>query len=137
MRRLCLALLATLALAAPLRAQEAAAPAIRDVIQGQIDAFLADDVERAFSYASPGIQGVFRTPENFGRMVRQGYPMVWRPDELRFLELEERGGVLHQRVLIEDGEGVRHLLDYRMEPDGAGGWVIDGVRILEAPEVAA
>ena len=137
MRRLCLALLATLALAAPLRAQEAAAPAIRDVIQGQIDAFLADDVERAFSYASPGIQGVFRTPENFGRMVRQGYPMVWRPEELRFLELEERGGALHQRVLIEDAEGVRHLLDYRMESDGAGGWLIDGVRILEAPEVAA
>lgn len=137
MRRLCLALLATLALAAPLRAEEDAAPAIRDVIRSQIDAFLAEDVERAFSYASPGIQGVFRTPETFGRMVRQGYPMVWRPDEVRFLELEERDGALHQRVLIEDAEGARHLLDYRMEPGREGGWTIDGVRILEAPEVAA
>ena len=137
MRRLLLALLATLALAAPLRADEAAAPAIRDVISAQIDAFLADDFARAFTYASPGIRNVFRTPENFGRMVRQGYPMVWRPDEVRFLDLEDRGGALHQKVLIRDGEGVAHVLDYRMEPDGQGGWKIDGVRILETPEVAA
>lgn len=137
MRRLLLALLATLALAVPLRADEAAAPAIRDVIQSQIDAFLADDFARAFTYASPGIQGIFRTPETFGRMVRQGYPMVWRPDEVRFLDLEEREGALHQKVLIRDGAGANHVLDYTMEPDGQGGWKIDGVRILEAPEVAA
>lgn len=137
MRRLLLALLATLALAVPLRADEAAAPAIRDVIQSQIDAFLADDFARAFTYASPGIQGIFRTPETFGRMVRQGYPMVWRPDEVRFLDLEEREGALHQKVLIRDDAGATHVLDYTMEPDGQGGWKIDGVRILEAPEVAA
>lgn len=137
MRRLLLALLATLALAAPLRADDAAAPAIQNVIRSQIDAFLADDVARAFTYASPGIQGIFRTPETFGRMVRQGYPMVWRPDEVRFLDLEDRAGALHQKVLIRDGAGATHVLDYRMEPDGQGGWKIDGVRILEAPEVAA
>jgi hypothetical protein len=137
MRQFLAALAAALCLvvtAAP--AEESAAPAIRDTIQSQIDAFLEDDVARAFTFASPGIQNIFQTPENFGRMVRDSYPMVWRPESLRFLDLREVEGALWQKVLIEDAQGVTHLLDYRMEPDGAGGWRIDGVQILRAPEVS-
>ena len=137
MRQFLAALAAALCLvvtAAP--AEESAAPAIRDTIQSQIDAFLDDDVARAFTFASPGIQNIFRTPENFGRMVREGYPMVWRPESLRFLDLREVDGALWQKVLIEDAQGATHLLDYRMEPDEEGRWRIDGVQILRAPEVS-
>lgn len=136
MRQFLAALAAVLCLATAAPAEESAAPAIRDTIQSQIDAFLEDDVARAFTFASPGIQGIFRTPENFGRMVREGYPMVWRPESLRFLDLREVDGALWQKVLIEDAQGATHLLDYRMEPDGAGRWRIDGVQILRAPEVS-
>ena len=136
MRQFLAALAAVLCLATAAPAEERAAPAIRDTIQSQIDAFLEDDVARAFTCASPGIQGIFRTPENFGRMVREGYPMVWRPESLRFLDLREVDGALWQKVLIEDAQGATHLLDYRMEPDGEGRWRIDGVQILRAPEVS-
>lgn len=61
--------------------------AIRGVIGSQLDAFEADDVDRAFGFASNGIRGMFGTPERFGQMVREGYPMVWRPGEVRYLEL--------------------------------------------------
>ena len=61
--------------------------AIETTIRAQITAFQADDFERAFTYASPTIQQIFRAPDVFGRMVRQGYPMVYRPSEIAFLEL--------------------------------------------------
>ena len=63
----------------PAHAQQARDPAIESTIQNQFDAFLKDDVGTAFSFASPNIKGLFGTPENFGPMVRNGYPMVWRP----------------------------------------------------------
>ncbi|WP_371054976.1 DUF4864 domain-containing protein [Rhodosalinus sp. K401] len=136
MRQLLAAFATTLCLATAAPADESAAPAVQGTIQSQIDAFLADDFERAFTFASPGVQGIFRTPENFGRMVRDGYPMVWRPESVRFLDLREISGALWQKVLIEDAEGATHLLDYRMESDEAGNWRIDGVRILRAPDLS-
>ncbi|MFY8146149.1 MAG: DUF4864 domain-containing protein, partial [Rhodobacter sp.] len=96
------------------QAQEARNPAIETVIQQQFDAFRAEDVGTAFSFASPNIKGMFGTPENFGRMVRNGYPMVWRPAEVQFLDLREVAGNLWQRVMVTDQAGRTHLLDYQM-----------------------
>ena len=87
---------------------------IQTVIGNQIEAFKVDDFDTAFTFASPNIQGIFRTPENFGRMVSQGYPMVWRPAAVEYLELEERGGQYFQRVMITDQSGRVHLLGYAM-----------------------
>ncbi len=103
---------------------------IRGVISGQIEAFRADDVDTAFEFASPTIQGMFGTPGNFGRMVREGYPMVWRPADVRFSRLGERGGRPVQGVLLTDGAGRVHVLDYEMiEVDGV--WRINGVRFRD------
>ena len=109
---------------------------IEGVISGQIEAFKADDFEEAFTFAAPSIQLMFRTPENFGIMVRRGYPMVWRPAEVTFLDLREEGGRCVQTVQIEDAEGTIHLLAYSMTQTEAG-WKISGVQFLEAPGVAA
>ena len=124
------ALAASLAFAAPAAAQSDP----REVIGAQIERFLADDFAGAFDYAAPVIRNVFRTPENFGRMVRQGCPMVWRPAEVRYGATEERGARLLQRVIITDGEGRVHTLLYEMIPSGET-WRISGVQILEAPQV--
>jgi hypothetical protein len=106
------------------------------VIASQIEAFQADDFVRAFSYASPTIQNVFRTPENFGAMVKQGYPMVWRPSDVRYLEARQIAGQLWQKILVKDTKGARFLLDYRMiQTDGT--WRIDAVQMLDLPEVSA
>ncbi len=111
-------------------------PDIENTISSQIDAFLKDDFAAAFTYASPNIQGMFGGPERFGQMVRQGYPMVWRPDDVQFLELRDVSGNLWQKVMIRDQQGGTHVLDYQMIQTGDG-WKINGVQILQAPGVSA
>ena len=69
MRKILLAIGLIFGLAFAASAQNAEVEA---TIDGQIEAFLADDFNRAFTFASPNIQQIFRTPENFGLMVRQG-----------------------------------------------------------------
>lgn len=136
MRRVILGVLTAALFAGAALAQDSRSSAIVGTIQSQIDAFLQDDFARAFTFASPNIKRIFGDSANFGAMVRQGYPMVWRPAEVRYLDLAEIGGLLWQRVLITDAAGVPHLLEYQMieTPEG---WQINGVRILEAPQVGA
>ena len=109
---------------------------IQDVIGSQIEAFQADDFATAFTFASPSIQHIFRTPDVFGKMVTQGYPMVWRPSEVQFLDLQDQDGALWQRVLITDQDGVAHVLAYRMQAT-QNGWKISGVQLLDQGAVSA
>lgn len=132
-----LSVLAFVVFLTPATAQEAQPenPEIQGVIQQQIEAFRAEDVARAFSYAAPNIKQIFRTPENFGGMVQRGYPMVWRPGEVRFLELRRFPTGLWQRVEVLDRDGRAHRLDYRMSR-GEDGWKISAVQLLPEPDVA-
>ena len=117
-------------------AQDDPQDAITATIRNQLDAFEAGDIDTAWSYASPTIQRLFATPGNFGAMVERGYPMVWDPGEVRFAGLDERPSGLWQRVQIIDEAGVLHILDYQMvETDD--GWEINGVTLVEAPQVGA
>ena len=110
--------------------------AMQSVIDRQLDAFQKDDFAAAMEFASPGIKRYFGTPEIFGRMVTQGYPMVWRPGSVEYLEDRVESGVHFQRVRITDQEGRVHVLDYRMTqtPDG---WRINGVTILDSVDFSA
>lgn len=118
-----------LGLAVGAQAQQAE---IEGTIRSQIEAFKADDFDTAFGYATPRLQQLFQTPQNFQRMVTQGYPMVWRPAEVRYLELSQRDGAFWQKVEIVDQAGQLHLLGYLMEQTPAG-WRIAGVQFLKAP----
>ena len=109
---------------------------IEGTITQQFDAFKADDFDKAFEFASPDLQMMFRSPENFKRMVTTGYPMVWHPAEVTYLELREISGALWQKVQIIDQKGFTHLLDYQMVNTDAG-WRIAAVQILDAPAVTA
>lgn len=129
MRRLTGLILILFCLCGPARADEGA---IRSVISSQIEAFQKDDFETAFTYASPTIKSIFGTPERFGSMVRQGYPMVWRPAEVNFLSTDTIAGQLWQNVLIRDAGGALHILEYQMI-EGTEGWKINAVRVRKAP----
>jgi Domain of unknown function (DUF4864) len=135
MRNSLFALGIALTLSTPLMAQQAD-PDITGIIQNQLDAFQADDVTTAFSFASPTIQGIFGTAQNFGAMVQQGYPMVWRPAAVKYLDLRQGPDGMYQKVAITDQAGALHVLEYQMIPDGSG-WVIGGVQVLQQPEVGA
>lgn len=124
------------ALALGLAGGAAAQSTPEGVIGAQIDAFQQDDFATAFDHASPGIREMFRTPENFGRMVQQGYPMVWRPAEVRYGRSEDRGGMVLQEVIVTDASGRVFTLLYRMQRAGET-WKIAGVQILDAAQVGA
>ena len=72
---------------APVDLPAADRAAIRRVIESQIAAFRRDDGPAAFAFATPHIQAMFGTPENFLAMVRRGYAAVYRPRSLEFAEL--------------------------------------------------
>ncbi len=137
MRRL-FALLIALSLPLPASAQDAQPPSppIRATIQSQIDAMAAGDFAAAFTFAAPSIKGMFGTADRFEMMVRQGYPMVVAPRDVRMLELRTVAGNLWQRVLMVDGAGTTHLLDYMMV-ETPEGWQIGAVQLLPSQGVAA
>jgi hypothetical protein len=104
--------------------------AIRAVVQGQLDAFRRDDQEAAFGFASPTIQDVFRTPEGFMAMVRQGYAPVYRPRQVLFQDIVTFRGQPTQRVYLVGPDGRAVIAYYLMERQPDGTWRIDGC-ILE------
>lgn len=131
---LTLLLAASLLQPAPARAEEGA---IRSVIESQIEAFLADDGARAYSYASPSIQRIFPSAETFMGMVRQGYRPVYRPRDYSFGRLSEtpRGPV--QEVTIVDEAGVVWTALYSLERQPDGTWRISGCQLVRRPGLSA
>lgn len=110
---------------------------IEAVIEDQIAAFQRGDLEAAFSHAAPGIQEKFGSPENFGHMVRHGYPMIWRPQRYEHRGLvEPREGFFVKTVLFEDARGMLYEADYMMGLTG-GAWRIQGVSLRRLPGVSS
>lgn len=135
MKAIIAAILIAIASLSPAVAEDAKT-GVQSTIQGQLDAFQKDDFAKAFTFASPNIKRLFGTPDRFGQMVRGGYPMVWRPSEVQFLEFKERNGLTSQIMLFRDANGVPVVLEYFMVQT-EDGWRIDGVQPVEAPDVAA
>lgn len=121
---------ATAAVAAPGAVTEAEARQVRAVIQAQLNAFGADDAERAFAQASPALRQQFGQAERFVAMVRQHYPVVYRPAAVRFLKAARVDGELTQGVLFTDAKGLSWLAAYRMERQPDGGWRIAGCDLV-------
>ena len=128
-----LALTLTLIMALPVKAQQSE---IEGVISSQIESFLRDDFDTAFTFAAPNIVAIFKTPERFAQMVVNGYPMVYRPADVEFRELEARAGMLLQRVMLRDMAGSYYVAEYSMVQLGSD-WKIAGVTIVRAPGVGA
>lgn len=115
---------------------EAQEQPIQNTIRAQIEAFKADDFARAFTFASPTIHQMFVTPDNFGKMVREGYPMVWHPAQVEMMDLRTVAGSLWQRVQVTDLKGQSYLLDYQMV-EGPEGWLINAVQMQKSGDVGA
>ena len=106
---------------------------VQAAISSQLEAFLKDDFYTAFTFASPSIRSMFRTPQNFGQMVQRGYPMVWRPQKFSFLEHRTDPAGRAQDIQIIDQRGTAHYLRYFLI-DTANGWKISGVQFLNASD---
>jgi hypothetical protein len=129
--RLCWGLLLAVALAAHAAGiSKADTQKIRGVIQAQLAAFAADDAKRAFAYAAPKIREMFGTPERFMAMVREGYPVVYRPASVDFLKPEVVDGTVFQAVEMADASGALWVAVYMLERRRKGGWQISGCEVL-------
>ena len=100
--------------------------AIRKVIGDQLVALKAGDGAKAMTYAAPGIREQFGTPENFMRMVREGYSALLNARRTQFLE----GAVIEDAIvqplrLVLPDETVLVAL-YQMQKQSNGQWRIGG-----------
>lgn len=105
---------------------------VRAAVQGQLDAFAADDAARAFSFAAPGIREMFGSAERFMAMVRTSYPVVYRPASVAFLVPESVGGEVIQGVHFTDEQGGLWLAIYRLQRQGDHVWRISGCQVVES-----
>ncbi len=118
----CVCAAATPSTAAELTAADARAA--RSVIEAQLAAFAADDAERAFSFAAPSIRESFGSADRFMAMVRKGYPVVYRPTSVRFLEPVFEGESLLQRVRMTDDTGASWMVVYELQRQADRAWRI-------------
>lgn len=123
---LCCVALAHAAIAQSKGVGSADAKAIRAVIEAQLDAFAKDDADKAFAYAAPPIQSMFGNPQTFLRMVKTGYPAVYRPVSVIFLKPEVIDGETLQLVQLSDQEGAVWTAAYRMQRQKNQLWRING-----------
>lgn len=135
MRRwLCTVLFLTISFGfvAPAAAAEvtaAEARQIRAVIEAQLKALSADDAPAAFALAAPNIRAMFGTPDRFIDMVRNGYPVVYRPASVAFLEPQRIAGRVVQAVHLTDAEGTLWLAVYQLERQADKRWRISGCEV--------
>jgi Domain of unknown function (DUF4864) len=142
MRRsfLCWMAASLLAIALPAGAADLSATdakSVRAVIQSQLAAFAADDAPRAFSFATPQLRRMFGDADNFMRMVRTSYPVVYRPATVAFLKPRLEQGVVTQAVHFTDGNGALWLALYRLERQPERNWRISACQVVQAEGRAA
>ena len=99
---------------------------VRNTISLQIDAFKQKDIKKAYTFASPNIQAQFPNPEVFGLMVRNGYPVIWKPKSFKFTRFKDLGNRCIQRVLFQSYNGSLETYDYILEKND-NLWKIAGV----------
>lgn len=102
---------------------------VKNVVEAQLAAFAADDAKRAFSYAAPSIREMFGSADRFMAMVRGGYPVVYRPQAVTFLNPEWVQGQLVQGVHLTDAGGALWLAVYRLERQADKTWRISGCEV--------
>lgn len=107
---------------------------IQGVIEGQLNAFAADDGAKAYSYAAPIVKQVFPTVEQFMSMVKQGYKPVYRNSGRVFGDVfEDRLGRPAMRVVLTAQDGQRYEAIYGMEQQSDGSWKIASCAIIVIP----
>lgn len=136
MRLMWLLITAACSLALPAPAQAARFSAadeknVREVVQGQLDALARDDADKAFSYAAPNVRQAVGTASGFLAMVRDGYPVVYRPASVAFLKPEGQGNQVIQRVHMLDAHGESWLAIYSLQRQPSKAWRITGCVVVK------
>jgi Domain of unknown function (DUF4864) len=107
-------------------------PEAQQLIEKQIQAFLHNDPDAAYSFASPGIKALFPDKDAFFAMVKKSYQPVYHPGNYAFgrSKSDNDGAILYQEVLITgvDGNDWSAIYQLARQPDGS--FKINGVQIV-------
>ena len=128
------AAVAALQFLTPVQAQAPSAKdnkAIQTVVQSQLAAFAKDDADKAFSYATPELRKTIGTPTAFMAMVKNSYPVVYRPASIVFLKVEGSGDEVVQKVQMLDASGTSFLAVYSLQRQKDKAWRISGCVLVE------
>lgn len=106
--------------------------AVQATVRSQLSAFAADDADRAFSFAAPGIREMFGTATKFMGMVRDSYPAVYRHAAASFLMPRPDGDFVTQPVHLTDTRGSSWIAIYRLQKQADGQWRIAGCVLVPA-----
>jgi hypothetical protein len=112
-------------------------PAIRQVITAQRAAILAGDAEKAFAYASPGIQQQFGDAATFLAMVDTAFSVLESARYVEFLEGAVIDGIVVQPLRLIDADNTVRVALYTMERQPNGEWRISSCRIAPSTVRAA
>jgi hypothetical protein len=104
--------------------------AVRATIEAQLKAFAADDAVRAYSLAAPAIRSQFGSAQNFLAMVREAYPVVYRPASTAFFKPEWVDDTVRQVVQMRDSAGRTWLATYQLQRQPDKAWRISGCAVL-------
>jgi uncharacterized protein DUF4864 len=103
--------------------------AIRKTISQQLAALRTGDGDRAFSYASPGIQAQFGNAQSFMAMVRGAYSPLLAARYTEFLEGAVIDGMVIQPLRLIAPDNAVQVALYSLEKQGRGRWRINGCRL--------
>jgi uncharacterized protein DUF4864 len=110
--------------------------AIKKVISQQLAALRAGEGERAFAFASPGIQAQFGDAGNFITMVRGAYAPLLDARYTEFLEGAVIDGVIVQPLRLIARDNTVLVALYTMEKR-SGAWRINGCQLAPSTVRAA
>jgi len=111
--------------------------AIQEVIAAQRAAIVAGDADKAFGYASPGIQQQFGDAASFLAMVDAAYAALESARYVEFLEGAMIDGIVVQPLRLIDADNTVRVALYTMEKQPDGKWRISGCRIAPSTVRAA
>lgn len=104
----------------------------RAVIEAQLEAFKQGDSAKAFSYATPNIQTMFGDAETFMQMVRDGYDVVVKPANVRFVKFETDGANALHAVQMIDRQKTLWNVYYVLQKRPDGSWKISSCETEKA-----
>jgi len=98
------------------------------IIESQIQAFLDDNAELAYSYAAPLIKMKFNNPIEFMSMVKNYYEPVYNPKQFYFIDARYFEGAIYHQLQVISQQDESFLATYSLIQD-EGNWKISGCAV--------
>ena len=98
------------------------------IIESQIQAFLDENAELAYSYAAPLIKMKFNNPLEFMSMVKNYYEPVYNPKQFYFIDARYFEGAIYHQLQIISQQDESFLATYSLIQD-EGKWKISGCAV--------